>query len=296
VDWNCSSEIESRAIKRLCELTGHSSPFDAVIARSRMLLAEHGQFVPPFDPEQIARLQKITQIDRVDITFDACLTPTVDGFKVQVCKYHSRGRQNFSIAHEIGHTFLIELEPALGGARREMGLSASSTVNSDFVEKLCDTAAAELIWPTHVFQRDAWDAGPSLQAVIFLAGQYKASITATARRFAEVGPWRCGFIFWERQAPQGTNAKLHPKLTYRSSCASLISRNKMVADDGSQFYRALDRDDIVKGWEALSLGGRHFYTESIKLGEEVMSMVILEPHAEILAAKRQESKQRSLFR
>jgi hypothetical protein len=185
-DRNYNSEVdtaERHAIDRLCAMTGHSSPFDAIVARSRVLLAEHGEFTPPFDPGRMAHLQKITRIDRADIPFDACLLPTDDGFRVEICKYHTRGRQNFSIAHEIGHTFLIELEPALGGARRDIKPSTSSSVNSDLVERLCDTAAAELIWPTHPFQRDAWEVGVSLEAVVELANRYKASVTATARRF-----------------------------------------------------------------------------------------------------------------
>jgi hypothetical protein len=128
-DLNYSSELdvsERRAIDRLCAETGHASPVDAIVARSRVLLAQYGRLTPPFDPEQMAGLQKITTIDRCDITFDACLLLTPDGFRIEVCKYHSRGRQNFSIAHEIGHTFLIELEAALGGARREANLSQHS--------------------------------------------------------------------------------------------------------------------------------------------------------------------------
>ena len=293
---NCSSEIEQRAISRLCELTGQTSPFEAIIARARTLLAESGQFEPPFDPERLAGLQRITEIDRCDITFDACLLPTAAGFRVQVCKYHTRGRQNFSIAHEIGHTFLIELEPALGGARREMNLSSSSTANSDLVERLCDAAATELIWPTHVFQRDTWDSGVSLEAVVNLAGRYKASVSATARRFAEVGPWRCGFIFWEKATRDDGEAKLQPRTVYRSSCASLPSRNKITVAEDSQFYHALECDDVLKGRETLDSSGRRFYVESLKLGRGVITMVLMEPYPEILAAKKPRPAQGSLFK
>jgi hypothetical protein len=295
VDWNYSSETESRAVGRLCELTGHASPFDAVVARSRMLLAEYGHFAAPFEPAQMAGVQKIVRIDRTDLTFDASLLPTAEGFRVEVCKYHSRGRQNFSIAHEIGHTFLIELEPTLGAARRELNLSASSSANGDLVERLCDAAATELIWPTHIFQRDAWDTGPSLQAVVNLANQYKASITASARRFAEIGPWRCGFILWERAATDN-NAELRARTVYRSHCASLASQDKILAGKGSQFCRALECDYILKGRERLDSSGRQYYVESMKLGGGVISMVLMEPHAEILAAKRPRSVQGLLFR
>jgi hypothetical protein len=244
----------------------------------------------------MAGLQKVTRIDRRDIPFDACLLPTQEGFRVEVCKYHSPGRQTFSIAHEIGHTFLIELEPKLGGARREINIAAFSSANSGLVERLCDAAAAELIWPTHVFQRDAWSSGVSMEAVVNLANQYKASVTATARRFAEVGPWRCAFVFWERVVDTGRTVALRPKGVYRSSCAPLAGRDKLVAGEGPHIHRALECNHIVKGRQTLDGTGRQFYVETMKLGQGAMSMIIMEPHAEILAAKRSRPAQASLFR
>jgi len=261
-----------------------------------MLLAAFGNLTPPFDPEQLAGLQGIRRIDRTDITFDACLLPTSDGFRVEVCKYHGRGRQNFSIAHEIGHTFFIELEPSLGAARREVAIPATSSANSPLIERLCDAAAAELIWPTHIFERDAWKAGPSLQAVLDLAGRYHASVTATARRFAEIGPWRCAFIIWEEGHDAGSRRKLLPRSIYRSSCASLPSRDRIVAGEGSRVYRAVDCKHIVKGREALGLDERSHYVESMKIGRDVISMVVMEAYAEIVAAKRPIPAQAALFR
>jgi hypothetical protein len=297
-DLSFSSEIgaaEKRAIERLCVETGHASPFDAIVARARVLLAQYGQLTPPFEPEKMAGIQKIIAIDRCDITFDACLLPTPDGFRIEICKYHSRGRQNFSIAHEIGHTFLIELEAELGGARREASLSRHSA-NSDQVERLCDKAASELIWPTHVFGRDAWNSGPSLDGLLGLASVYKGSVTATARRFADIGPWRCAFVVWETAETAGRPGKIRPKTVYRSSCAALPGPNKLVANEGSQFYRAFDCDYIIKGWETIDATGRRFYTETMKLGQGAISMIIMEPDAEVLAGKRHRRAQPALFR
>jgi hypothetical protein len=299
VAWNYSFEAsvaENQAIGRLCDMTGHQSPFEAVRARSRMLLAAFGNLTPPFDPEEMAGLQGIGSVDRSDITFDACLLPTPDGFRVEVCKYHGRGRQNFSIAHEIGHTFFIELEPSLGAARREVTIPTVSSANSPLIERLCDAAAAELIWPTHIFERDAWKAGPSLEAVLYLASRYRGSVTATGRRFAEIGPWRCAFIIWGADDGAGSARKLFPRSIYRSSCASLPSRDRIVAGDGSQVYRAINCEHIVKGRETLGPDERSHYVESIKIGQDVISMVVLEPYAEIVAAKRPTPAQALLFK
>jgi len=264
-----------------------------MIARAQVLLAEYGQFDPPFDPEKMAGLQRIIRIDRADIIFDACLLPTDGGFRVEVCKFHPRGRQTFSIGHEIGHTFLIELEPSLGGARREVGIPASSTANSELVERLCNKAATELIWPTHAFLRDAWENGASLAVVLTLASRYKASVTATARRFAEVGPWRCAFILWETETRGST---LIPKTIFRSDDAPLTARERISARKNSQFYAALQCNHIVKGREALGPSEYPLYTESMRLGQGVISMVIFEPSPETLAARPPKRAQPFLFR
>jgi hypothetical protein len=50
----------------------------------------------------------------------------------------------------------------------------------------------------------------------------------------------------------------------------------------------------VKGWETLGLDERH-YVESMKLGQDVISMVVMEPYAEIVAAKRPIPAQAALF-
>ena len=288
------SVAEKCAIERLCRATGHSSPHDAIVARAQALLAEHGQLDTPFEPEKMACLQRITRVDRTDITFDACLLPTSEGFRVEVCKYHPRGRQTFSIAHEIGHTFLIEFEPTLGEARRETGISSSA--NSNLVEKLCDRAATELIWPTHTFQRDVWQTGPSLNAVLKLASKYKASVTATARRFAEIGLWRCAFVIWERECTTENQTTMRPRVISKSECAPFIRSDQITTPEDSGLYVVWHSDQIIRGKDIFSAGGRRFYSESIKLGSSVLSMIIFEPYAEILAAKEPQREQQTLFR
>jgi hypothetical protein len=135
-----------------------------------------------------------------------------------------------------------------------------------------------------------------MEAVLSLASIYKGSVTATARRFADIGPWRCAFVVWERAASADHRAKLRPRSVYRSSCAALAGWDKLVANEGSQFYRALECDHIIKGWETIDATGRRFYTETMRLGQGAMSMLIMEPDAEILAAKRHRPAQPFLFR
>lgn len=69
-----------------------------------------------------------------------------------------------------------------------------------------------------------------------------------------------------------------------------------MAGDGSQVYRAINCEHIVKGRETLGPDERSHYVESIKIGQDVISMVVLEPYAEIVAAKRPTPAQALLFK
>ncbi|HKN73300.1 MAG TPA: hypothetical protein VJX30_19865 [Terriglobales bacterium] len=52
----------------------------------------------------------------------------------------------------------------------------------------------------------------------------------------------------------------------------------------------------MKGRETLGPDERSHYVESIKIGQDVISMVVLEPYAEIVAAKRPTPAQALLFK
>ena len=282
----------------MCDRTGQRSPKRAILARAEQLLEDFGGSRVLQSPTALAHAQRIVEIARLDISFDACLLPVPNGFRVELCRFHSSGRQNFSIAHEIGHTFLIELNPALGLPKREAGLDRGNQCS--LVEQLCDTAAAELLWPTARFQRDAWELGPSLRSVLELAKRYKASVTATARRFAELCCWRCYFVVWE-SVTNRRNETIHlqPRAMYRSPFVSPIYKQDLIATENSQFYSALRTKEILRGREPITADKRKCYIESVRLGNgegaQVLSLLLVEPYAEYVARPRRSKPQLSLF-
>lgn len=287
--WNWTSRLrrsEHQAITSLLDKTGTTEPRSAILARSHTLLAQFGQTEPPFPGEALGYMQGIVQVQEKDIPFDACLLPIAEGYRVELCKYHTRGRKRFSLAHEIAHTFLIEMNPALRLPKREIGIDTSS--GRDLMEELCDLAAAELIWPMSIFRGDVWEEGLSLTSVIALSTRYNASLTSTARRMTETNLWKCYFIIWDStQSQKNHSYSLSPRTIYRSASASPLYRHEVsVADWNSTVYEALHADQIVKGRDVMRLGGEpeRYYVESMKLGKggfgQVLSMIHLEPHAE----------------
>ena len=295
------AQAERRAISALLSNTGKRRPEEAIVARSRGLLAELGRTEPPFPPETLAFLQGIRKITRADIPFDACLVPVEDGFRVDLCKYHGKARQNFSITHEIAHTFLIEHEPFLRAPKREKGIGESS--NYGVVERLCDIAAAELLLPESLFAKDVWQCGPSLDSIVYLSARYCASLSATAWRFAEMGFWKCYFVVWGLGEREGSNSvSLRVRALFRSQYASPISKSEVaVASQSTTVHCALSTNSIVKGRDYMVLGGepQEYYVESMKLGRgdsgQVLSMVLLQPDAEYVASRRRNGSQYQLF-
>ena len=272
------SNPEQRAIAILCDRTGEKDPFRAIIARSDRLVREFGGNSYQ-TPARLAHAQRIIEIAKLDLTFDACLLPVAQGFRVEVCRFHSTARQNFSIAHEIGHTFLIELNPALGSPKRETGIGDG--LGTNLIEQLCDRAAAELLWPAARFISDAWELGPSMRSVLELATRYGTSVTATARRFAEVGLWKCHFVTWEATSNSRNEASLRPRAVYRGPFVAPIYKQDLVAMPDSLFLTALKTKEIVVGREFVTNDEERCYTESVRLGRgedaQVLSLLLVSP-------------------
>ena len=112
------------------------------------------------------------------------------GGKHHICvnRNDSPERQRFTICHEIGHIVL--------------GLPSDHsaqwwTAKRPLAERLCDTFAAELLLPDHLFQPRAEDAVVCLATIDALAADFEASISSTGSRFAAVVTAPCAFVLSE---------------------------------------------------------------------------------------------------
>lgn len=137
------------------------------------LLKEGGVKEPPVPMEMLASLRGISSIEAVDQPFAGMLQPAASGFEVRLRNGDSRTRQRFTIGHETGHTLLPGFFEApqfrCNGAR-------------NWLERMCDTAAAELLLPEDLFRSHLGSANLEFEVIHELASQFEASIEATARR------------------------------------------------------------------------------------------------------------------
>ena len=68
---------------------------------------ERGWTGPPFDPIELAAIRGIRVHPNAAIS-DARVFVVSDNFLIEYNPHKSRGRVNYSIAHEIAHTFFVD--------------------------------------------------------------------------------------------------------------------------------------------------------------------------------------------
>jgi hypothetical protein len=187
---------------RLLEIImGETDAARAMQHRAQELLDEAEATVPPFDLGRVASHRGVRTIRRVPMSSDARLIPEADGLAVEVNRTHTRGKQRFSIAHEVAHTLLPGYS---GGTVDDDTTGAYAPANED--EALCDVGGATLLLDPRRLRNYATDADPSLTTLVMLANLFDASLQATAAQIAGLNIWPCAFVFWE----EGYRKAEHP--------------------------------------------------------------------------------------
>lgn len=270
----------SRAAAALSLFTGKDGPVEAMHALVDSLLASAGLDCPPADVEMLASLRGVRRVERVDMAEAGRLIPEGAGYVIQVNSRHPETRQRFTVAHEVGHTFVNE---ACSVLKSVFDRATSLYDDHDEEEYLCDVAGGRtLLHP--LWLRPAVEAErPSLQALLSLADCCRASIEATAIQVAQLALWRCSFVFWEpglrkeeqarlgqsRLAGLGPNTlptqRLRARRVYAGPDVPFLPLNKSAAED-SHVWRAYAEQTQTEGEDVLDIGNgmvARAYTQSI---------------------------------
>jgi len=187
---------------------------DLIIGRARQLvsqlLEDRGHDKPPFLPQEFLPLVGIKRIIPANLgQASAILLRFHDGYVIKVNQNHNLTRQNFSCAHEIGHTLFskLKLERYTNSIEyRTFDPDGERKAREKAREHLCDIAATEILLPEFVFRKYLSGFGVSVYAIERLANIFKSSIRAVAWRIAEVSEEPCIVLFWKpwpRNRPKG---------------------------------------------------------------------------------------------
>lgn len=169
------------------------------------LVENRGHDKPPFLPEDFARLLGIKRPLKANLgKTSAVLLRFQDGYVIKINANHHPVRQNFSIAHEIGHILFSELnlQSYTGNIEyRTYNPQATERLRGSAKERLCDAVAAELLMPEQVFKQYLKGFGLSINSIEPLSHVFRTSIQTTAYRIAEVSEESCLTLIWKLWPP-----------------------------------------------------------------------------------------------
>lgn len=132
----------------------------------------HGVTCPPTDLAALGRKIDVGEIVYERFPGSGELHRVKGGYRILCSSDQPHPRQRFTVAHELAHVILARTGK---NAPRE---------GSD-VERVCDVLATECLMPTALFESQIPDA-LSFRAISALADRFETSLTATARRCAEL--------------------------------------------------------------------------------------------------------------
>lgn len=186
---------KSEVARRFCEITGTSDPAKAATLLAEELTLRCNTNTPGYELARIASFQsaKIEECEMKDAGRLIPLPPGEFEFLIQVNNKDSRKRQNFSIAHEIGHTLVPDYRnyPTEKYDAKVMQWHAEQEE-----EFLCDVMASEILMPRREFKPRLAGLGVSTHAITNLGDFFNTSLEATAVNLVRTGLQDVAVIVW----------------------------------------------------------------------------------------------------
>lgn len=140
---------------------------------------DQGWCGPPFDPIELAKIMGISVRPNAALA-DARVFWADEGFEIEYNPHRPRGRVNFSIAHEIAHTFFPDCAEEVRNRSREKWEQRNWQL-----ELLCNVGAAELTMPVGSFPSDD-DAVVTIEELMRLRKKFQVSAEAVLIRLVKL--------------------------------------------------------------------------------------------------------------
>jgi O-acetyl-ADP-ribose deacetylase (regulator of RNase III) len=167
-------------------LSSKQDPVEAIRTLARRVVfhaSEAGWTGPPFDPFQLAEILNIRVIAQQNVV-DARIISASDGkFQIEFNPNRPKHRVNYSICHEIAHTFF----PDCAERVRNRVTHEEASGGEWELEMLCNVGAAELLMPVGSFPELA-EVDLTVDALLELRGRYGVSTEAVLLRTIHLTP------------------------------------------------------------------------------------------------------------
>lgn len=255
------------------------------VRQAENLIRKSGVSTPPFLPQRMAHLQGVKRVLKEDLgSLSGLLLPLEDGYEIKVNATHSPERQNFSVAHEIAHTFFYEGRGKELVERHEKAKGEQSARHLE--ENLCDLIASELLMPSQVFRMYAASYDFRIYSIVPLSGIFGTSLVPTALRLCDVNPRSCSLVHWSLKNQGGlTRPELRPTWWTWSNMNAVVGTgrfrfNPRVSCDTSNVAKAYLSGNHVFSHERLRVGNftgyGQIWSQSFSSGEArfVLSLIL----------------------
>ena len=180
-----------KSILKLIEESDGNDPIEEVKSRARDLVLQalaQGWSGPPFDAIELAKILNY-DLSPNDSVIDARIRPlNENNYLIEYNPFQKPTRLNFSIGHEIAHTFFSD-------CREEIRNREENPTANRELEQLCNIIAAELQLPYVIFPADA-NAIEDITSIslINLATKYRASLESLLLSFVSAIDRKCAIM------------------------------------------------------------------------------------------------------
>ena len=200
IDWTNESVLD---------FSGGADPIEKIEQKARQAVldaVDQGWDGPPFDPIELAKILGIPVRPNAAVA-DARVFPAHCGYEIEYNPHRPRGRVNFSIAHEIAHTFFPDCADKVRSRSRE------GPAESDWqLEVLCNVGAAELTMPVGSFPSEE-DAVVTIEELMRLRKAFQVSAEAVLIRLVKLASSSVA-CFSATRVPQADNTAEY-RMDYR---------------------------------------------------------------------------------
>lgn len=166
------------------------NPIEIVKSLTRTIILEafsKGWTGPPFNPIELAQMQNLEVMPN-DAVRDARILSNRRKLRIEYNPNQRQTRINFSIAHEIGHTFFSDCGETIRNREKKLEIDFNE------LEFLCDIIAAEILLPYAEFSNEANSVPLNLDSLLKISDKYNASLSSVFLRFCEVVDKSCAMI------------------------------------------------------------------------------------------------------
>ena len=150
-------------------------------------------------------------------------------------------RTLFTIAHELGHFYILEHREALMSGKVMDHKSFTDFQSHNPVEKEADYFASLLLMPEKRFRDLANKRGYGFEAIVFLAKEFGTSITSTALRYVSLDITPCLVIKWSTSGYQWKSiSNTFWNKGYRKTIKELSKLSKDSATSKALAYESIE--------------------------------------------------------